>query len=53
MRSQGGSLRPDEVAAEILGPSATGARLVREDLLVESGGRLVSPLPAGSREAAV
>jgi radical SAM family uncharacterized protein/radical SAM-linked protein len=53
MRSQGGSLRPDEVAAEILGPSATGARLVREDLLVERGGRLVSPLPGGSREAAV
>jgi len=44
MRSRGGSVHPDEVAAEILGPGVIAARVVREDLLVSSEGRLVSPL---------
>lgn len=47
----GGSIRPEEVAREILGADAgeTGAfEVVREELLVEWNGRLVDPLLASS-----
>jgi radical SAM-linked protein len=49
LRSVGGpSLRPQEVLAAIFGEdAAAGMELCREDMLVEYGGRLISPLVAG------
>lgn len=48
----GASIRADEVVALIYG-EATGIRLVREDVAVILGDRLVSPLLAGSGAASV
>jgi hypothetical protein len=38
------SVRPDEVLAAIFGGGRTRPRLVREELLVDAGGRLAAPL---------
>ena len=48
MRNNGASIRPDEVLREILGPTPSGLRLVREELLVNWTGRLIDPLLAAS-----
>ena len=52
LRQQGGSVSPGEAAREILGDDALGAEIVREDLLVECGGKLVNPLLAAATAAA-
>ena len=45
MHNGGGSVHPGEVAAELLGPAAGEASMVREELLVEhEDGRLAAPL---------
>ena len=48
LHNSGASVRPDELLREILGPGASGLRLVREELLVNWTGRLVDPLLAAS-----
>jgi len=48
MRSNGASVRPDEVLTEIFGSGAHRLDLVREDLLVDWKGRLVNPMLAAS-----
>jgi hypothetical protein len=44
----GASVRPDEVLSVMYGDAAKTIRLVREDLAVLWGGRLVSPMIADS-----
>ena len=58
MGGEGASVRPDEVAREIFGERASRARILREDLLVDWGGKLVNPMlaaiaqvPRGDRAA--
>jgi radical SAM family uncharacterized protein/radical SAM-linked protein len=46
MHNGGGSVHPGEVAAEILGSAAPHVVMVRENLLVERGGELSTPLPS-------
>src|SRR6185436_5392259 len=41
----GGTLRPNEVLRGLVGDEAAGASIVRSELWVERGGRLVTPLP--------
>jgi len=48
VRDDGVSLRPDELLSAIFGESAARVELVREEQLVEWGGRLVDPLLAAS-----
>jgi radical SAM-linked protein len=52
LRQQGGSVSPGEAVREILGDDTLGAEIVREDLLVECGGKLVNPLLAAATAAA-
>ena len=44
MTANGASLRPEEVLGEIFGEARADLHVVREDLLVEWGGRLVGPM---------
>jgi radical SAM family uncharacterized protein/radical SAM-linked protein len=46
--TESASLRPAEALEVLFGEVPPGAELVREDLLVEHGGRLVDPLAAAS-----
>jgi radical SAM-linked protein len=48
LRSGGASVRPEEAIREILGDEAPGARVVREELLVDWKGRMVDPMLAAS-----
>ena len=43
---EGASVRPDEVLTIMFGEAAKGIRLVREDLALASGDRLVDPMHA-------
>jgi radical SAM-linked protein len=52
LRRQGGSVSPGEAVREILGGDAPGAEIVREELLVEWGERLVNPMLAAGTAAA-
>ncbi len=45
---EGASVRPEEVVREILGDDAPGARIVREELLVNAAGRWLDPMLAAS-----
>jgi radical SAM-linked protein len=47
LRGNGASLHPEEALHEMFGSPAARFRLVREDLLVQSQDRLVSPLDSG------
>jgi radical SAM-linked protein len=44
MTANGASLRPEEVLGEIFGEARADLHVIREDLLVEWGGRLVGPM---------
>ena len=48
VRGDGASVRPDEVVREILGDDARGARLTREGLFVDHGGRWLDPILAAA-----
>jgi hypothetical protein len=41
---EGASVRPDEILTLVYGDAAKQIRLMREELAVQDGGRLVSPL---------
>ena len=48
LRTDGASVRPEEVLGALFGERAAGLRIVREELLVDWHGRLVNPLLGAS-----